>query len=62
MEGLEPTATSSMQRDVADGNPFELEAFNGTIVRLGRDLEVPTPVNDTIYGFLKPALERAMHN
>lgn len=59
LENFEPTATSSMQRDVADGNPFELEAFNGTIVRLGGELGIATPVNDAIYALLRPALDRA---
>lgn len=58
-ESFEPAATSSMQRDVAGGNPFELEAFSGKIVRLGQELSVPTPVHRMVYGLLKPALNRA---
>ena len=60
IESLEPSATSSMQRDTAYGKPFELEAFTGTIVRLGRELDIATPVNNTIYALLSPALARAM--
>ena len=60
IEGLEPTATSSMQRDVASGRPFELEAFSGTILRLGRKFGVPTPVHTIIYALLRPALDRVM--
>ena len=60
VEGVEPSATSSMQRDVAAGNPFELEAFSGTIARLGRKHGVQTPVHDAIYGLLLPALKRAL--
>lgn len=58
-EGFEPTATSSMQRDVEAGNLFELEAFNGTIVSLGKKYNVPTPVHETMYALLMPALMRA---
>ena len=58
-EGFEPTATNSMQRDVADGKPFELEAFSGTVVRLGGASGVPTPVHTRFYALLKPALRRA---
>lgn len=58
-DGFEPTATSSMQRDVAGGGLFELEAFSGKIVRLGEQLGVPTPVHRVIYGLLRPALLRA---
>lgn len=60
LENFEPTATSSFQRDVADGKPFELEAFSGIITRLGRELGVETPVHNSIYALLRPALDRAM--
>jgi len=56
---FEPTATSSMQRDVAAGKPFELEAFSGKIVRLGRQLGISTPVHSAVYALLYPALKRA---
>lgn len=58
-EGFEPTATNSMQRDVADGKPFELEAFSGTVIRMGEAAGVPTPVHRQFYALLKPALVRA---
>jgi 2-dehydropantoate 2-reductase len=59
-ENLESTATSSMQRDVAAGKAFELEAFSGTVVRRGRDLSVNTPIHRMIYGLLKPALSKEL--
>jgi 2-dehydropantoate 2-reductase len=59
-ESFEPTATSSMQRDVAAGNLFELEAFNGKIVHLGRALGVPVHIHRAIYALLLPALEKAV--
>jgi 2-dehydropantoate 2-reductase len=58
-DNFEPEATSSMQRDVEDGNMFELEAFSGTVVRLGEEWGVPTPVHRMIYGLLRPTLLRA---
>lgn len=61
-ENFEPTTTSSMQRDVADGKLFELEAFSGKIVRLGEELGIPTPVHRAIYALLKPVLLRAFEN
>ena len=60
VDGLAPEVTTSMQRDVAAGKPFELEAFSGTVVRAGEEAGVPTPVHATIYALLLPALERAM--
>ncbi len=59
VEALEPGVTSSLQRDVADGRRFELEAFSGTIVRLAREHAIEVPVHSTIYGLLKPMLSRA---
>ena len=58
-EGFEPTATSSMQRDVVAGNLFELEAFSGKIVHLAQELGVETPIHRAIYGLLLPSLKRA---
>jgi 2-dehydropantoate 2-reductase len=58
-EGFEPSATNSMQRDVADGKPFELEAFSGAVVRMGEAAGVPTPVHRHFYALLKPMLQRA---
>jgi 2-dehydropantoate 2-reductase len=59
-ESFKPNTTSSMQRDVGAGNRFELEAFSGTIVRLGEQLGIPTPVHSAIYALLKPALLRTV--
>jgi 2-dehydropantoate 2-reductase len=39
---------TSMLQDRRDGRPLELEALNGTVVRLGRQLGIPTPVNQII--------------
>ncbi len=40
--------------DLENGRRLELEWFSGAIVRLGKELEVPTPVHATIYAALKP--------
>lgn len=52
--GLPEDVTSSMQRDIMEGRPSELEALNGAVVRLGRDAGVATPVNRFIYAALAP--------
>jgi 2-dehydropantoate 2-reductase len=49
----EPT-TASMQRDIMDGRPSELEAQNGAVVRLGEKHGIPTPANRFIYDCLLP--------
>ena len=50
---------SSMQLDLERGNRLEVSALNGTVVRLGTELGVDTPVNSFIYACLKPADDRA---
>lgn len=54
LAGLPPGNTASMQRDIMAGRPSELEAQTGSIVRLGRDNGVSTPVNTFIYHCLLP--------
>ncbi len=54
LDRLPPNATASMQRDLMEGRPSELEYQNGAVVRLGREAEVDTPVNGFIYSSLLP--------
>ena len=59
VDSLEPGVTSSLQRDVAAGRRFELEAFSGTIVRLAHEYAVEVPVHAGIDALLRPMLARA---
>jgi 2-dehydropantoate 2-reductase len=45
---------ASMQRDVMDGRPSELDAQIGAIVRMGEMYNVPTPLHTFIYHSLLP--------
>lgn len=54
VDALPEAGTASMQRDIMEGRPSELEAQSGAVVRLGRDLGVPTPVHSCLYAALKP--------
>lgn len=56
---LPENATASMQRDLMEGRPSELEAQNGAVVRLGRQAGVATPLNHFIYHCLSPMERRA---
>lgn len=58
LDGLPPEGTASMQRDLLEGRPSELESQNGAVVRLGRHAGVPTPVNLDIYERLLPREKR----
>ena len=53
-DNLPPQGTASMQRDIIDGKPSELESQTGTIVRYGIESDVPTPINTFIYNSLLP--------
>ena len=58
-DGLSPKSTSSMQRDVMEGHPSELEAQIGAVVRLGQEADVLTPLHTFIYYSLLPMELRA---
>ncbi len=45
---------ASMQKAIMEGRPSELESQTGAIVRMGRELNIPTPANDFIYAALLP--------
>ena len=52
-------ATASMQRDIMDGRPSELEAWNGAVCRFGMRAGVETPVHSFTYHTLLPMERRA---
>lgn len=54
IDGLPAEGTSSMQRDILEGRPSELEAHSGVVVRLGRAAGVPTPIHQFVYAALLP--------
>jgi len=53
-DGVPPQYKPSMLVDLEQGRRLEIEAWNGAIVRYGKQAGVPTPVNDLIYACLKP--------
>lgn len=59
IDSLVPTGTTSLQRDIAAGKPSELDAWNGAVVRLGREANMMTPLNEFIYHSLLPQELRA---
>ena len=56
---LESSVRGSMYYDLAAGRRLELEFLNGTVVRLGREHGIPTPLNFAIYAALKPYADGA---
>ena len=59
MDTLPPNGTTSMQRDIAEGRPSEIEAWNGAVVRLGGEAGVAVSLNAFIYGSLLPLEKKA---
>jgi 2-dehydropantoate 2-reductase len=52
-DGFPPEVKPSMLNDLERGNRLELDWLNGAVVRMGRELGVPTPANHAVYTALK---------
>lgn len=59
IDTLAANATTSLQRDIAEGKPSEIDFWNGAVVRLGRAVGVTTPLNQFIYHSMLPQELRA---
>lgn len=46
---LRPEGTPSMGQDRINRRPSEVESFAGTVIRLGAETKIPTPVNQWLY-------------
>jgi 2-dehydropantoate 2-reductase len=53
IDGL-PDFQNSMHADYENGRPTELDALSGTVLRLGKQIVVPTPVHTFLYSVLLP--------
>lgn len=54
VDGLAETMTSSMHHDLEHGNRLEVDWLSGGVVKLGRDVGVPTPANSAACAILSP--------
>lgn len=59
LDGLPADGTSSMQRDLAAGQPSELDAQTGAVVRLANRVGIPVPVHRVAYQALRASEARA---
>ena len=59
VDNLNYNTTASMQRDIMEGRPSELDIFNGYIVKQGKELHVITPANTFTYHCLLPQEQKA---
>ena len=53
-EAMAPASTASMQRDIMEGKPSELDAQLGAVVRLASESGVDVPVTAMLYRLLLP--------
>ena len=54
LDRFPPQGRASLAKDFLEGRQVELEGMNGTVVRMGREAGVPTPINEALYAILKP--------
>ena len=54
LDSLPPQATTSLQRDIMDGRPSELDAQAAALLRLGESSNVATPLHTFLYHALLP--------
>jgi 2-dehydropantoate 2-reductase len=59
VDSLAANATTSLQRDIAEGKPSEIDFWNGAVVRQGRTVNVSTPANEFVYHSMLPQELRA---
>jgi 2-dehydropantoate 2-reductase len=59
MDTLPPNGTTSMQRDIAESRPSEIDAWNGAVVRLGGEAGVAVSLHEFIYHSLLPLEKKA---
>ncbi len=58
VDSLPPDTTASMQRDIINGCPSELDTMNGSVVRFAKEAGIDTPVHFFIYYSLLPNEKR----
>ncbi|MDO8753118.1 MAG: 2-dehydropantoate 2-reductase, partial [Anaerolineales bacterium] len=59
IDTLQPDVMASMQKDMMEGRPSELNEQTGAVIRMGRAVGVPTPTHEMIYAELSPLEQRA---
>jgi 2-dehydropantoate 2-reductase len=53
---------ASMQKDIMQGRPSELDDQIGAVIRMGKTLNIPTPTHEKIYNQLLPLEQKARAN
>jgi 2-dehydropantoate 2-reductase len=53
LSGLSPEARPSMLQDVEAKRKTEVEMFAGKMIQLGKELDIPVPVNETFFRIIR---------
>lgn len=61
IDNLPPQMLASMQKDMMEGRPSELDEQTGAVIRMGRAVGVPTPTHEKIHAELLPLEQKARH-
>ncbi|HLA88450.1 MAG TPA: ketopantoate reductase C-terminal domain-containing protein, partial [Anaerolineales bacterium] len=59
IDTIQPDVMASMQKDIMEGRPSELNEQTGAVIRMGRAMGVPTPTHEMIYAELSPLEQKA---
>jgi 2-dehydropantoate 2-reductase len=62
VDNLPPQMLASMQKDMMEGRPSELNEQTGAVIRMGKAVNVPTPTHERIYTKLLPLENKARGN
>ncbi len=58
LDNFPATGMASLAKDFSESQPVELEGLTGTVIRMGQEYGVPTPINNALYAVLKPRANR----
>jgi 2-dehydropantoate 2-reductase len=59
IDNLPAHTIPSMQKDITDGKPSELDQQTGAVIRMGKVLGVPTPTHEKLLATLMPLEQKA---
>ncbi len=59
VDQIQPDVMASMQKDIMEGRPSELESQTGALVRMARAVTVSVPTHEFIYASLLPMEKKA---
>lgn len=59
IDTIQPHIIASMQKDIMDGRPSELNEQTGAVIRMGHAVGIPTPTHEVIYAKLLPLENKA---